>query len=135
MSKAAARKDDELVVESGHVHTFTFSTTPPSSSVFSCDYQASIANEVSGNVFINGQAAALMSGSTETGTQTAPLIPPGPGSWDTAPLSTGQATGGSQTVSINGKPALRDGDKANCCAYHGTVQVKQAAQATVFIGD
>jgi uncharacterized Zn-binding protein involved in type VI secretion len=68
-------------------------------------------NGLSGNVTIEGRAAATV-GSTATNT---PVHIPKAGPFAKPPSNQGRIIRGSATVSINGKPAARQGDTAMTC--------------------
>lgn len=134
MDNAAAKKGDMLVVdgEQGNVHVFTPSSGTETNDA--CDFQVSIDTETSANVFIARVAAAIQNGASESD-GTHPLLDPksATGTWSPVLSKNGSITGGSDTVLINGKPAVRDGDAASCCQFTGKVVVQ--GNSHVFIGD
>jgi uncharacterized Zn-binding protein involved in type VI secretion len=139
MGKAAARSGDKLVVKGTLDHKYKVDSTPPVTTPYTCDFSGTIANGVSADVSIGTAAAAIKNDASESGAHTAAIAAQG-GSWlsvpkDNTPKNSAKVTGGSASVFINGKPAVRDGDGADTCDTNGAVEVQNAGSATVFIGD
>jgi uncharacterized Zn-binding protein involved in type VI secretion len=133
MGKAVARSGDKLVVKGTLDHSYTI-TSPSSTVKYPCDFSGTISKGVSGDVSIGGSAAAIKNDASESGAHTKTNAAQG-GSWVNAPKDSAKVTGGSSSVFINGKPAVRDGDPADTCDTTGAVEVQNAGAATVFIGD
>jgi hypothetical protein len=134
MASAAAKKGDKISVAATppYVHTLTKpdNTTEPGN----CDFSATISQEVSTDVYIGTSTAAVCDPAKKENGSHASLDAK-PGVWAPPLLKTGQISGGSGSVFINGKKAVRHGDPASCCGSTGSVVVDNAGNATVFIGD
>ena len=133
MGKAAAGSGDKLSVSSASSNTHVL-TTSSSTETHQCDFTVTISAAGSANVFIGGIAAAIDNGQSESN-GTHPTLDSLTGSWSPLLGKTGKIKGGSNTVSINGNPAVRHDDPADCCSFNGTVVVQNASTSTVLIGD
>lgn len=135
MGKTAARKGDTLAVKASPPSLHTFTLTNGATGTSPCDHRAPVSVAVSANVSIGGQPAALQSGQNESGSHPVLDVMPGVASWSPVLKGGASVTAGSQTVFINGKPAVRIGDAATCCQFSGAVTAGAAGGANVFIGD
>jgi uncharacterized Zn-binding protein involved in type VI secretion len=86
---------------------------------------------LSPDVTIEGRAAATV---TSTATNMPPHLPQG-GTFVNPPTNRATVVSGSATVSINGKPAARNGDQATTCNDPAPLRVGSVvAASTVSIG-
>jgi uncharacterized Zn-binding protein involved in type VI secretion len=76
-------------------------------------FKGELVGELSSNVFVMGQPAAMV-GSVANNSPRHTPTPPGT-SFQRPPANRGVVADGSKTVKINGRPAARQGDAANTC--------------------
>ena len=109
--RAAAAKHGDMIIGLD-THEVLLPTPPGGSTWLPHIFLGVIDNELSPNVRINGQAAAMV-GSTATNTPHIPT-PPGVG-FVNKPKNQATIAEGSDSVRINGKAAARNGDAAMTC--------------------
>jgi uncharacterized Zn-binding protein involved in type VI secretion len=132
MGLPAAKQGDRIVAVDTHI-VVAPSATGQVTMPLPHPYSGIINGGLSSDVNIMGKPAAVV-GSTADNTPAHMPTPPGNG-FQKAPSNKATIQAGSQTVSINNKPAARTGDKALTCndpvdIAAGTV----VAAGTVFIG-
>jgi uncharacterized Zn-binding protein involved in type VI secretion len=132
MGLAAAKQGDRIVATDTHI-VMVPSGTGPTPTPLPHPFTGMITGGLSSDVNIMGKPAAVVG---STADNTPPHVPTAPGtSFQKPPSNKATIQAGSQTVSINGKPAARTGDKALTCndpadLPSGTVM----AAGTVMIG-
>lgn len=128
MGQPAARQGDRIVAIDTHLIQPPGPTSPvPVPHPFS----GVIDGGVSADVTIGGAAAATVN---STATNTPPHIPIG-GTFVVPPANRATITTGSATVTINGQPAARAGDRARTCNDPVELPVGTViAAGTVLIG-
>lgn len=127
MGMPAAKQGDRVTATDMHI------IVPPSGTPVLTPHPFSgiINGNLSPNVKILGRSAATVD---STATNTPPHVPIG-GSFQKPPANKGTIQTGSGTVSINGKPAARNGDTAMTCNDPNDLPVgKVVAVGTVLIG-
>jgi len=130
MGQPAAKQGDQVVATDFHI--VAVPATPPTATL-PHPFTGVISGGLSTDVKIMGRPAAV-TGSTADNTP--PHVPTPPGTaFQRPPSNKGTIQQGSPTVTINGKPAARNGDKALTCndptdLVAGTV----IAAGTVLIG-
>ncbi|WP_105967616.1 PAAR domain-containing protein [Streptomyces geranii] len=132
MGKFAAKQGDLVTATDIHV-VMVSGPSGPVPMPLPHPFTGIINGGLSGDVTIMGRPAAV-AGSTAENTPTHVPAPPGT-SFQKQPSNTATLEGGSTTVRINGKPAIRTGDPASTCndpqdLPNGTVM----ATGTVTIG-
>lgn len=130
MGQPAAKQGDQIVATDTHIIMMP-SPGGPVPTPLPHPFMGQIDGGVSSDVRIEGKAAATKD---STATNTPAHIPQG-GPFQKPPSNRATILLGSSTVRINGKPAARNGDKANTCndpadLPAGTV----VAVSTVMIG-
>lgn len=131
MGKPAAKKGDQ--VTGSCMHTVQPPGAPPPPPVqVPHPFVGMINDQLSSDVKIGGQPAAV-AGSKAINTPAHIPTPPNL-SFITPPNNQATLEGGSQTVKINGKPAIRAGDQATTCD-EAKVKGVVVAVGTVMIGD
>lgn len=132
MGKAAAKKGDKIKGDDIHnvVLKSNGATVPRSFS-----FEGAIQTGLSGNVKINGEFAAMVG----SGADNKPSHKAEPDSFVSDPSNKGKIFSGSDSVKINGKAAVRHGDKATTCTEppipgNGQVEVANSTNANVFFG-
>jgi uncharacterized Zn-binding protein involved in type VI secretion len=131
MGLPAAKQGDQVVATD--FHTVLVPGTPPVPQTLPHPFTGVISGGLSADVRITGRPAAV-AGSTADNTP--PHVPTPPGTaFQRPPSNKATIQQGSPTVTINGKPAARAGDKALTCndptdLAAGTV----VAAGTVLIG-
>ena len=128
MAKAAATKGDKVKGDPTTTHDWT--TQGGSAMSLACSFEASINGATSANVFINSKQAATVDSVADAGSPPETAVD---SSAQPAAVAKAKISGGSGTVTINGKGAARDGDSASACKSKGTVSV--SGTANVLIGD
>ena len=108
MGQPAARQGDKVVATDTHLIQPPGPTSPVT---VPHPFSGILDGGLSGNVTINGRAAATMD---STATNTPPHIPIG-GTFVNPPSNRATVISGSGTVTINGKAAARAGDTARTC--------------------
>ncbi|WP_432194826.1 PAAR domain-containing protein [Streptomyces sp. bgisy027] len=132
MGQAAAKKGDKVTATDIHVVMVPGGPSPVPTQL-KHEFAGTIKDGLSADVTIMGKPAAV-AGSTAENDK--PHTPMSPGtSFQKPPSNTAVLEGGSTTVRINGKPAIRNGDSATTCndpkdLAIGTVE----ATGTVTIG-
>jgi uncharacterized Zn-binding protein involved in type VI secretion len=130
MGQPAAKEGDQVIATDTHIVMIP-SPGGPVPTPLPHPFTGKLDGGLSSDVKIEGKAAAV-EGSTATNT---PSHVPQGGPFQKAPANKATIKLGSQTVKINGKPAARNGDKADTCndpadLPAGTV----VAAGTVMIG-
>src|SRR5262245_7836826 len=130
MGQPAAKQGDQIVATDTHIIMIP-SPGGPVPTPLPHPFTGQIDGSLSSNVNVEGKPAAVQ-GSTANNT---PSHVPQGGPFQKPPSNRSTIQLGSATVSINGKPAARNGDKAMTCndpadLPGGTV----VAAGTVFIG-
>jgi uncharacterized Zn-binding protein involved in type VI secretion len=128
MGQPAARQGDRIVA----IDTHLIQPPGPSSPVpVPHPFSGIIDGGVSADVTIGGAAAATLN---STATNSPPHIPIG-GTFVVPPSNRATITTGSATVTINGQPAARSGDRARTCNDPVELPVGSViAAGTVLIG-
>lgn len=111
MTKLAAKQNDTITATDMHMVQMPDDGTPE---LLPHSFSGGLNQGLSGSVYINGQAAAVVGSSGQNATPHAPT-PPGI-AFVNPPSNTGTVTGGSATVFIGGQAAARAGDSATTCA-------------------
>jgi uncharacterized Zn-binding protein involved in type VI secretion len=112
MGQPAAKLGDQVTATDIHIILVPAPPGPPIPTPIPHPFTGIITSGVSTNVMIMGQPAATIgSGATNT----PPHIPLAPGPFQIPPTNQGTIITGSATVTINGKPAARNGDTATTC--------------------
>lgn len=128
MAKAAATKGDSLMGDPTTLHGWT--TQGGTVMSVACTFLASINKFTSSNVLINSKEAATVDSVADANSSPETTVD---SSAKPAPVSKATISGGSGTVTINGKGAARNGDSVTACSSTGTVSV--SGPANVLIGD
>jgi uncharacterized Zn-binding protein involved in type VI secretion len=110
MGLPAAKQGDQVLATDIHIQMIP-SPGGPVPTPLPSPFVGSIDGELSGDVFIEGKAAAVV-GSTATNT---PAHIPAAGPFQKPPADKATIQQGSTTVFINGKAAARMGDPAMTC--------------------
>ncbi len=111
MGQPAAKQGDRVVAVDTHI--VMVPGTPPAPSPLPQPFAGVLDGGLSSDVKISGMAAATVG---STADNTPPHIPVAPGtSFQRPPTNKATIQQGSPTVKINGKPAVRNGDKALTC--------------------
>ncbi len=111
MGQPAAKQGDRVVAVDTHI--VMVPGTPPAPSPLPHPFAGVLDGGLSSDVKISGMAAATVG---STADNTPPHIPVAPGtSFQRPPTNKATIQQGSPTVKINGKPAVRNGDKALTC--------------------
>ncbi len=131
MGKPAAKKGDQVTGKCMHTVQPPGAPPPPPVQV-PHPFVGMIDDKLSSDVKIAGQPAAVV-GSIAVNTPPHIPIPPNL-SFINQPNDQATLEGGSQTVKINGKPAIRAGDQATTCD-EANVKGVVVAVGTVMIGD
>jgi uncharacterized Zn-binding protein involved in type VI secretion len=108
MGMPAAKQNDRIVAIDTHL-VQPPGLVPPVPTP--CPFSGPITGGVSANVLIQGLPAATIGSSA---INTPPHLPVG-GTFVNPPTNQGEVISGSATVLINGKPAARQGDRAQTC--------------------
>ena len=111
MGKPAAKQNDSITATDVHDVVVDGSATPQS---LPHPFNGRLDNDLSRNVYVNGQAAATK-GSGATNSPPHTPTPPGK-SFVNPPGNRGVIIGGSGSGYITGRSAARDGDSARTCA-------------------
>ena len=113
MSKPAAKQGDTITASESHI-VMVPSSTGSTPTPLPHPFRGTLTLNLSSNVFINGQPAAMQgSGAINT----PPHVPTSPGtSFQTPPSNRGIIMSGSSSVKINGRSAARIGDTVQTCA-------------------
>ncbi len=130
MGQAAAKKNDLMTATDMHSVTVDGSATPQS---LPHSFNGRLSTNLSSNVYVNGQAAAVKGseamnrpGHTPTAPGTAFVNPPS---------NRGVVTSGSGTVFVNGRSAARSGDSVRTCADPAAnTSGRLSASGDVYIG-
>ncbi len=111
MGQPAAKQGDRVVAVDTHI--VMVPGTPPAPTPLPHPFAGVLSGGLSSDVKISGMAAATVG---STADNTPPHIPVAPGtSFQRPPTNKATIQQGSPTVMINGKPAVRNGDKALTC--------------------
>ncbi|HVU14445.1 MAG TPA: PAAR domain-containing protein [Phototrophicaceae bacterium] len=131
MGMPAAKMGDKVVATDIHI---IMVPTPggPVATPIPHPFSGTLSTGLSTNVMIENKPAAILGCG---GMNTPPHIPLGGGPFQTPPTNECTVIMGSQTVLINNKPAVRNGDTANTCNDPSPLPVgKVVAVSTVLIG-
>jgi uncharacterized Zn-binding protein involved in type VI secretion len=134
MGQPGAKQGDQILATD--IHIILIPAVVPIPTPIPHPFIGIINSNLSSNVRINGQPAAILG---STADNTPPHIPQG-GPFQVPPGNKGQIVSGSSRVFINQQPAARNGDKAVTCddvaplAPKGTV-VAAPGPKPVLIGD
>jgi uncharacterized Zn-binding protein involved in type VI secretion len=131
VGQPAAKQGDKITATDTHI--VIVPGTPPTDAPEPHPFTGIINGGLSSNVKIMGQPAATVDSTAEN---TPPHIPTPPGNaFQKPPSNRATIIAGSPTVSINGKPAARNGDTALTCNDPVDQPVgKVVATGSVFIG-
>ena len=128
MGQPAAKQGD--LIQATDTHIFMIGA-PPVPTPLPCPFNGMINGQLSTDVKIMGQAAAVQG---STAQNNPPHLPQG-GPFQKPPTNQGKIMNGSVTVLINGKAAARNGDTAQTCNDPVDMPVGQVvATGTVLIG-
>jgi uncharacterized Zn-binding protein involved in type VI secretion len=111
MGQPAAKEGDQVMATDTHI-VMVPSPGGPVPTPLPHPFTGKLDGALSSDVKIEGKAAAV-EGSTATNQPS--HVPSGGPSFQSPPSNKGTIKLGSQTVKINGKPAARNGDKADTC--------------------
>ena len=130
MPQPAAKQGDQVIATDTHIVMIP-SPGGPVPTPLPHPFVGMLDGGLSGDVFVMGKAAAVQG---STATNSPPHVPQG-GPFQKPPANKGTVQLGSATVSINGKPAARNGDKVMTCNDPADLPVGSiVAVGTVFIG-
>jgi uncharacterized Zn-binding protein involved in type VI secretion len=137
MAQPAAKQNDRITAMDTHIVMVPSASGQVPTTIPGHPFDAALAENLSTDVKIDGQAAAVVGSVARTNLLQHPPLPPGV-AYQVPPTFEGRITMGSTSVFINGKAAARAGDPAMTCndipippPGAGTVVV---ATSTVFIG-
>jgi uncharacterized Zn-binding protein involved in type VI secretion len=133
----AAKEGDRIVGQDTHIVMVPSGSGQTPTPLPGHVFNATLSGSLSGDVTIEGKAAAVVGSTARTNMASHRPMQPGV-AYQTPPTFEGRVTMGSTTVLINGKPAARAGDPAITCndppmPPPGTSRV-QVAASTVSIG-
>ncbi len=133
MGLPAAKQGDQIVATDTHIVMVPAPPGPPVPTPLPHPFAGMINGGLSSDVNIMGMPAATVD---STADNVPPHVPTPPGtSFQSPPSNRGTIQVGSQTVSINGKAAARNGDPAMTCNDPTDLPVGTViAVGTVFIG-
>ena len=130
MGQPAAKEGDQVIATDTHIVMIP-SPGGPVPTPLPSPFVGKLDGALSGDVNIEGKAAATKD---STATNSPSHVPSG-GPFQKPPANKGTVLLGSMTVSINGKPAARNGDKVTTCNDPADLPVGSIiAVGTVFIG-
>ena len=113
MGQPAAKQGDRVVAVDTHIVMVPGPPAPPVPTPLPHPFAGVLSGGLSTDVKISGQPAATVG---STAGNTAPHVPVAPGTaFQRPPGNKATIRQGSPTVTINGKPAARTGDKALTC--------------------
>jgi uncharacterized Zn-binding protein involved in type VI secretion len=132
MGQPAAKQGDQIIATDIHI-VMVPSPGGPVPTPLPHPFTGILDSSLSANVKIMGQPAATV-GSMASNQPPHIFMPPGT-SFQVPPTNKGTILVGSSTVMINGKPAARNGDKAQTCADPvPNMSATVVAVGTVMIG-
>jgi len=132
MGQPAAKMNDMIQAVDTHIVMVPSPGGPVPTPIPGHPFNGIISGSLSPDVKIMGQPAATVG---STANNQPPHIPMGGPSFQIPPTNQGTIIQGSATVRINGKPAARNGDKANTCNDPAPLPVGTViAVSTVMIG-
>lgn len=130
MGQPAAKQGDQVIATDTHIVMIP-SPGGPVPTPLPSPFVGKLDGALSGDVNIEGKAAATKD---STATNSPSHVPSG-GPFQKPPANQGTVMLGSATVSINGRPAARNGDKVMTCNDPADLPVGSIiAVGTVFIG-
>jgi uncharacterized Zn-binding protein involved in type VI secretion len=132
MGQPAAKQNDMIQAVDTHIVMVPSPGGPVPTPIPGHPFNGIINGGLSSDVKIMGMPAATVG---STANNQPPHIPMGGPSFQIPPTNQGTIIAGSTTVLINGKPAARNGDKANTCNDPAPLPVGTViAVGTVMIG-
>jgi uncharacterized Zn-binding protein involved in type VI secretion len=132
MGQPAAKQGDIIQAVDTHIVMVPSPGGPVPTPIPGHPFNGMLDGNLSTDVKVMGMPAAMVG---STGTNQPPHIPMGGPSFQIPPTNQGTIILGSATVLINGKPAARNGDKANTCNDPAPLPVGTViAVGTVMIG-